>query len=76
MNTPVQTEELECIEGGSACDGPVEMRYPGYGMKTFPRCEKHGHDRLARQELIEQRYPVLQPSDFDPADAGESWDGD
>ena len=66
--------DLECIESGPDCNGPVEMRYPGYGTRSFARCEKHGHDRLAREELAQQRYPIHAPDDFDPSYAGETWD--
>jgi len=63
-----------CIETGPECDGEVELRWPGYGHKRFWRCGKHGEDRLAREELAAQRFPLLQPADFDALDAGESWD--
>ena len=71
--------ELACIDAAgdkSPCEGEVAMRWPGYGEKFWPRCRRHGEDRLRLQEEIDQRYPAHQPPDFDPLDAGERWDED
>ena len=71
--------DLECQDdgcGGCDCSGPVEMRWPGYGHRMYPRCEAHGAARLAREDAASRRYPVIAPSDFDPSFAGESWNGD
>ena len=67
----------ECLEYGPDCSGPVEYRMPLSATgRSFPRCDKHWDERLDVQEGINQRYPVLAPSDFDPAYAGEHWDED
>jgi hypothetical protein len=65
---------LECIEGPDGCRGEVLYRWPGYGDRNWPRCEKHGEERVRREEEAMRRYPVLEPSDFDPLDAGERWE--
>jgi hypothetical protein len=72
------TEQLECIEGPEGCEGPVEYRWPGYGERNWPRCEKHGAERVEREEAAMERYPdtPAPPADFDPLDAGERWDED
>lgn len=59
------------------CEGPVELRMAlsGTGI-PFPRCDKHWGARLEEQERINRTYPTLQPSDFDPAYAGERWEED
>lgn len=68
-----KTDE-ECIEGPEGCEGSVELRYPGYGHRSFPRCEKHGEARLKREEENRRRYFGPEPADFDPLDAGERWE--
>lgn len=71
---------LECLEGPGGCAGPVEMRWPGYGEKSWPRCQRHGDARLLREEQARERYgdpdSPCPPSGFDPLDAGERWDDD
>lgn len=68
---------FECLDGPDGCEGDVEYRMPLSGTgRSFPRCEKHWEERLDRQAEIDERYPAQQPSDFDPAYAGESWDED
>lgn len=72
---------LECLDShpgeGGQCEGPVEYRMPLSGTgRSFPRCEKHWESRLDFQQHIMERYPETQPSDFDPAYAGERWDED
>lgn len=72
-------EVLECLEAGnplSKCEGPVEYRWPGYGEKQWPRCEKHGEERIDRERVNQERYPEQRPADFDPLAAGERWDED
>ena len=70
-------EILECLEGPDGCAGEVDYRWPGYGDRSWPRCERHGEDRLQREEAAIERYPDLgPPADFDPLDAGERWDED
>lgn len=59
------------------CKGKVEYRWPLSGTgKSFVRCDAHWSIRLDVQEGINRRYPTMQPSDFDPSYAGESWDED
>lgn len=72
--------ELECLNGPDGCSGAVELRWPGYGEKMWPRCKKHGDERLAREEEGMAKYghpdSALAPAGFDPMDAGERWDED
>ncbi len=70
-----------CMDGPDGCAGPVEPRWPGYGSKSYPRCERHGEARLERERETRRRYgswdderPEPEPVDFDPADAGERWE--
>lgn len=71
---PAGGPRLECIDGPQGCVGPVELRWPGSGTRLWPRCERHGEERLEREEDLSGRYPTLQPSDFDELDAGERWE--
>ena len=66
---------LECLDGPAGCRGSVELRNPGYGFGAYPRCERHGAARVEREAENRRRYFGPEPSDFDPADAGESWEG-
>jgi hypothetical protein len=69
--------ELECLNHGPDCAGPVEYRMPLSGTgQAFPRCDHHWKLRLDEQERIDRTYPVLAPRGFDPLDAGERWDED
>jgi hypothetical protein len=66
----------ECLDArpGEECEGAVEFRMALSGTgRSFPRCEKHWAKRLETQRGINERYPQHQPSDFDPAYAGEEW---
>lgn len=70
---------LECLEGPSEdCSGPVEMRWPGYGEKQWPRCEHHGESRVRREQESMARNgnpdSPCAPAGFDPSYAGERWD--
>lgn len=70
-------EILKCLDEAPDCGGAVEYRMPLSGTgRSFPRCDLHWSVRLDVQERINRRYPVSQPSDFDPSYAGESWDGE
>lgn len=70
METP-----LRCLDGPDGCQGEVEYRMALSSTgKQFPRCDKHWDERLATQEIINERYPFLPPHDFDPGYAGERWD--
>ena len=68
----------ECLqEHEGDCEGVTEYRESLSGTGTaVPRCDKHWDDALDRDEAIRNRYPHNAPSDFDPAYAGESWDGE
>jgi hypothetical protein len=68
---------LECLEGPDGCAGEVLYRWPGYGDRAWPRCERHGEQRVQREEAATERYPDLgPPPGFDPDDAGERWSED
>jgi hypothetical protein len=57
------------------CKGKVEYRMPLSGSgRAFPRCDHHWELRLIDQDAINQRYPTLEPADFDPLYAGERWE--
>lgn len=71
-------EPVECIDNYlDTCEGAVEYRMAlsGTGI-SYPRCDKHWSVRLDAEEKLRERYPVMQPSDFDPSYAGERWDED
>lgn len=66
--------KLVCMNGPEECEGTPEFRMPLSGTgRSFVRCDGHWAKRLDVQEGIDRRYPTHQPSDFDPAYAGESW---
>jgi hypothetical protein len=73
---PAEEDDLECLDrhkGG--CAGSVEYRFALSGTgRSFPRCDKHWELRLDWQEEHNRKYPTMQPSSFDPMDAGERWD--
>lgn len=74
---PSNSERLECLEGPDGCRGEVEYRWPGYGDKTWPRCEKHGNARVEREEEnIQRNMPdgPGAPRGFDSLDVDESWE--
>lgn len=73
-------DPLECLDMGNPddeCKGKVEYRMAlsATGV-SFPRCDHHWAQRLDLQEETNRKYPVMQPSDFDPSFAGERWDDD
>jgi hypothetical protein len=73
----LQLARPECINDAdeTGCEGKIEHRMPLSGTgKSFPRCDKHWAARLVIQAEHNRRYPVQQPSDFDPSYAGERWD--
>jgi hypothetical protein len=71
------TAQPTCLDGTEDCRGEVLFRDPLSSTgKSFPRCDKHWTERLEIQRGIDSRYPAQQPSDFDPAYAGETWDED
>jgi hypothetical protein len=65
-----------CLQEGPDCRGKVEyhLNPDRDDLKTFPRCEYHQGIRLRQAEETMRKYPVNPPSDFDPMDAGETWD--
>lgn len=67
-----------CLDGPEGCRGKVEYRMSGRSMQGWPRCEKHGIERLDREEEINERYPDSDspPSWFDESFAGERWNDD
>lgn len=71
-------EEPQCLNHSEDCHGKVEyhLNPDRDDLKTFPRCEFHQAIRLRQAEEHRRKYPVLQPADFDPLDAGERWDED
>lgn len=55
----------------------VELRYPGYGIKNYPRCEACGEARLEREDENKRKYlSEIPPDDYDFYDAGEYWGED
>lgn len=70
----------DCIQygdDGGECSGTVEYRWPLSGTgKSYPRCNRHWHDRLDLQQQLNERYPAQPPADWSPLDAGEAWDED
>jgi hypothetical protein len=73
-------ERTDCIEHDPTnddCKGSVELRESLSGTGTpIPRCDGHWEKRLDLQDELNQRYPVMPPSDWSPLVAGESWDED
>ena len=74
----VTERDRECLqEHQGDCEGVTEYRESLSGTGTLiPRCDKHWDEALDRDEALRYRYPHNAPSDFDPAYAGESWDGE
>jgi hypothetical protein len=71
----MSTDEPACIDGPDGCAGRVAQCWPGYGQRTWPRCERHDRERREREHVAEAPS-ILAPRDFDPADAGEHWDAE
>ncbi len=79
MATRTAPDALICLERPDGCRGPVELRWPGYGERSWPRCQRHGDARVARvarEQTAIGRYPDHRPSEFDELDAGERWEED
>jgi hypothetical protein len=68
METPL------CLQHGPDCKGKVEYHSYSGRLKAFSRCEFHHAKRVMTEQKINSRYPRQQPRDFNPGDAGESWD--
>jgi len=72
-------DPVACLDGhgnGEGCSGPVEWWMTPSTWKSWPRCTKHGERRMEQDEQTRQRYPTMEPSDFDPSYAGERWNDD
>lgn len=71
-------EEVTCLDDHKGdCKGSVQNRPSLSGTGTaIPRCDTHWSARLEEQDRINERYPVMQPADFDPSYCGERWDED
>jgi hypothetical protein len=68
------SDAVKCMQASEQCRGPVAYRMALSGSgESFPRCEGHWSARLDLEDDLRRRYPSQQPSDFDPAYAGESW---
>jgi len=69
-----------CIDASDECFGPVTYWNPGYGYRSFTRCDYHGTERIMRHQKDDsfERYADsdVAPSWFDPDIAGERWDDD
>lgn len=65
-----------CLQQGPDCQGQVEyhLNPDRDDLKTFPRCEFHQQKRLDQAAETMRKYPKIAPADFDPMDAGETWD--
>lgn len=73
----LDARRLVCLDGPEGCRGDVEPRWPGYGQKGYPRCERHGADRLERERENRRRYMApTAPRDWSPDDAGETLDAE
>lgn len=57
-----------------ACSGAAEHR--SYSSYKGVYCDKHWDDYCDMRQGVNARYPTLQPVNFDPTYAGESWDED
>lgn len=68
-----EPETLECLDGGysghDGCAGTVEYRWPGYGQRNWPRCDRHANERIDREMELRRRYLVEPPADWSPDDA-------
>lgn len=68
---------LACMDGPEGCRGEVAYRWPGYGHRGYPRCERHGDARVERERENRRRYMTpAPPEDWSPDDAGETWDAE
>lgn len=62
----LHVEQLVCLDhdaGAGPCRGAVEPRWPGYGSKHYPRCERHGEARIARDRENREKYLLPHLSD-------------
>lgn len=68
----------KCLDFSDQCQGPVDMRWPGEGHRSWPRCEYHNEQRIKAAEDSISKYANsdLVPDWFDPDYAGERWEDD
>ncbi|MEU2043719.1 hypothetical protein [Nocardia niwae] len=67
-----------CLRGPTGdCRGEMSARasFAGTGL-TIYECAFHRDQSWHRERKRRQDYPEHPPTDFDPADAGESWYGE
>ncbi len=62
------TDQLVCLQAGgtTACAGEVRLHARSQTSVAFPRCDAHWVARQDAELGIGQRYPEIQPDDFDP----------
>ena len=67
-----------CLEASMSCEGKVGYWNPGYGFRSWPRCDYHGQLRIQEHQKGDSmaRYADsdLTPEWFDPTLAGERWE--
>lgn len=70
----------ECLNyDPDTCKGPVDYWHSGgLNGRSWPRCHKHGLQRLEDHENSMAKYADsdVEPDWFDPANAGERWSDD
>ncbi len=71
--------DLTCQDCGTTRG--VSMQWPGYGHKSYPRCDRCAEARLERERGNIERNFSREPigngvGAFDEADAGESFEED
>ena len=70
---------MECQDCHKTND-TVMLRWPGYGTKSYPRCEPCGEKRVERERgNIARNFqtgPVGDVGSFDPMNAGEAFEED
>jgi hypothetical protein len=66
----------ECLDSGPDCSGPVKVRMLPDNPRSFPRCEHHFEQRLARSERNLELVSDTPAPWFDAGYAGEQWDED
>jgi hypothetical protein len=69
----------ECTDYGDDCSGPVDYWWPGYGHRSWLRCEHHGEARLKRHEnepeYVRYAHSDVRPPNYE-ARYEEPWDDD
>lgn len=72
------TERYTCLNENELCQGSVDFWSVGSSLRSWPRCDYHGMERLKQYENSIEKYAdsPIAPSWFDPTAAGERWDDD